>query len=330
YVATQPIRSWRVVGPFPTDTKPPINPESVDLQATFKDKDDQPITWKLVSGTDDTGMIDLGKTYNDGTQFAYAYAEVQSDAERKAELVVGSDDTLTVWVNGSQVYEFTGHRSFNAEQDRKGVTLAPGVNRVLVKCGNFGGTWQFSVGVTEAADHAFLASAPTSGGFNPDAYRAFALKHKGNADRGRTLFTDLKGLACVKCHAINGEGGAVGPDLSGVGALYARDDLIQSVLYPSARIFSGYEPVTVATADGRILTGVVKSDGDDALEIQDAEANRITIPKDQIEDRKVADVSLMPNGLAEGLTPQDFTDVIAFLETLKQTPAPTTRPVGGP
>lgn len=330
YVALQPIRSWRVAGPFPTDATPPVNPESVDLQTALKGKDDQPVAWKLVSGTEDTGMVDLGKIYDNGTQFAFAYAEIQSDSERKAELVAGSDDTLTVWINGSQVYDFSGRRSFNAEQDRKAVTLAPGVNRVLVKCGNFGGSWQFAVSVTEPANHAFLASAPASGGFNPDAYRAFALKHNGDAERGRTLFTDLKGLACVKCHAVNGEGGAVGPDLSGVGALYARDELIQSVLYPSARIFSGYEPVTVATADGRILTGVVKSDGDDALEIQDAEANRITIPKDQIEDRKTADVSLMPNGLAEGLTTQDFADVIAFLETLKQTPAPAARPAGGP
>lgn len=329
FVAVQPIRSWQVLGPFPTDAKPPVDPESVDLQAKFKGKDGQPVAWKPASGTRDTGMVDLGKIYNNGAQFAYAYAEIQSGSQRKAELVVGSDDTLTVWLNEGQVYDFSGRRSFNAEQDRREVTLAPGVNRVLAKCGNFGGSWQFSAGVTEAADHAFLASAPNSSGFNPDAYRGFALKHKGDAGRGRALFTDLKGLACMKCHAVNGEGGAVGPDLSSVGALYARDELIRSVLYPSARIFSGYEPVTVATVDGRVLTGVVKSDGDDALEIQDAEANRITIPKEQIEDRKTSDVSLMPGGLAEGLTPQDFADVIAFLETLKQTP-PAAQPAGGP
>ncbi len=57
------------------------------------------------------------------------------------------------------------------------------------------------------------------------------------------------------------------------------------------------------------------------LEIEDADAHRIRIPRDQIEDRKRSDVSLMPTGLAEGLSKQDFADLIAYLETLKETSA---------
>ena len=56
---------------------------------------------------------------------------------------------------------------------------------------------------------------------------------------------------------------------------------------------------------------------DDEVELDDANAQRIHIPKDEIHDRKRSDVSLMPNGLAEGLTLQDFADLIAYLETLK-------------
>ncbi|MBV8076415.1 MAG: hypothetical protein JO284_08460, partial [Planctomycetaceae bacterium] len=122
------------------------------------------------------------------------------------------------------------------------------------------------------------------------------------------------------------EGGAVGPELTSIGAKYPRDVLITSVLNPSAQIASGYEPVVVAVADGRILTGIVKSDTAEGLEIEDADAKRIRIAKDDIEERRRSDVSLMPNGLAEGLTPRDFADLISYLETLKDVNA---RPSGG-
>ena len=167
---------------------------------------------------------------------------------------------------------------------------------------------------------AFLAGL-TGGGFDSDAYRALALKGQGKADHGRELFNDLKGVACAKCHVVAGKGGAVGPDLSGVAAKYPRDELIASVLYPSARISSGYEPVVVATADGRVLSGLVKAETADALEIEDADAQRIRIVKTDIEERKASDVSLMPNGLVEGLAAADFADLIAYLETLKDVAA---------
>ena len=231
-------------------------------------------------------------------------------------MAVGSDDTLTVWLNGKEVYQFSDRRGFEHEQARFDVTLRKGTNRVLIRCGNRGGPWQFAVAVTAPADFAFL-KGPSGAGFDPEAYRAAALKGGGDPDRGRTLFTDLKGLACIKCHAVGKEGGAVGPELASVGSKYPRDELIASVLYPSAKISSGYEPEVLALADGRIVTGIVRNETADALEIQDADAKHVKVAKDDIEARKRSDVSLMPNGLAEGLSPGDFADLIAYLETLK-------------
>ncbi|MDR3636636.1 MAG: c-type cytochrome, partial [Isosphaeraceae bacterium] len=193
--------------------------------------------------------------------------------------------------------------------------------------GNYSGGWQFAVGVTSPSTYAFL-KAPAAGAFNPDAYREYALHHKGKADHGRTLFLDLKGLACVKCHTVGKEGGTVGPELSSVGAKYPRDEIINSVLYPSARIFSGYEPVVVALSDGRIVTGIVKNETPETIEIEDAEAKHLRVPKTDIDERKKSDVSLMPNGLAEGLSPQDFADLVTYLETLKE-PAPPAKPGAG-
>ncbi len=140
-------------------------------------------------------------------------------------------------------------------------------------------------------------------------------------------------MACLKCHSVSGQGGTVGPELSGVGLKYPKEELITSVLYPSQRISSGYEPVVLATADGRVLTGIVKVETPEAIEIEDAEAKRVKVAKADLDGRKPSDVSLMPNGLAEGLTPTDFADLIAYLETLKDTSAlhaPSAAPGAGP
>lgn len=88
------------------------------------------------------------------------------------------------------------------------------------------------------------------------------------------------------------------------------------MLYPSAKISSGYEPIALALDDGRVLNGIIRNETPEAIEIQDADARTIRIKKDQIEARR-SDVSLMPNGLAQGLSTQDFADLIAYLETLK-------------
>jgi putative heme-binding domain-containing protein len=260
-------------------------------------------------------MIDLGGFLGGDQRAAFGYAELGGPA-RRAELVVGSDDSLTVWLNGRQVYDSPGDRGFAPDQDRVEVDLVDGLNILVVRCGNTGGAWQFAVGVTDTPDYAFL-KAPAVAEFDPEAYRQFALANHGDPRRGQALFADLKGLACVKCHAVQGQGGAVGPDLSTIGATYAREELIASVLYPSARIFSGYEPVVIATADGRVLTGILKSDTPELVEILDADAKRVQIPPDQIDDRKTSAVSIMPSGLAEALSKQDFADLIAYLESLK-------------
>ncbi len=318
YVGVEPVTSWQLLGPFPIAAPPALPTDKpIDLAATWKGSDGKPVAWRPGKAVDTKGQIDLGKVYSsDDDRAAYGYSVLQSPSERTAEMVVGSDDTLTVWLNGKQVYDFADRRGFEHDQARLNVTLAKGSNRVLVRCGNRGGPWQFAVAVTTPAGYAFLKS-PAREAFNPETYRARAQKASGTAARGRTLFSDAKGLACSKCHAVGKEGGLVGPELSSVGAKYPRDELIASVLYPSAKISSGFESTTFALADGRVVTGIVRNETSESVEIQDAEARLIRIVKSDIEDRKRSDVSLMPNGLAEGLSLDDFAHLIAYLETLK-------------
>ena len=322
YGAIRPITDWKTVGPFKANERPPFRVgQAVDTTKpiTYQGK---PLAWKSARAKDAEGQVDLNDLYPDGAQkSAFAYAEVTSTTPRPARMAVGSDDTLRVWLNGKQVYKHDNDRGFTAAEDEFDVNLVKGTNRVVLRCGNTGGPWAFSVGVSSTeSDYAFL-QGPAAGAFNPETFRAQALKGQGKPDRGKALFHDLKGVACLKCHAVAGQGGAVGPELGGVGLKYPREELITSVLYPSQRISSGYEPVILATADGRVLTGILKSETPEAIEIEDADAKRVKVAKADLDGRKPSDVSLMPNGLAEGLTPADFADLIAYLETLKDTSA---------
>ena len=329
YNQLQPVDGWHVMGPFPANDRPPTRPNlPVDLAATAPGPDGATLAWKPIPIQGEHGVVDLARFYGGkGDCSAFATAVLESPIARPAKMGVGSDDTLTVWLNGKEVHRFNGNRSYEPETARFDVDLKKGKNLLMVKCGNGGGPWEFSVAVTGMADYAFL-KGPSTGGFDPDKFRAAALKGQGKPDKGKALFFDLKGLACSKCHVVGGEGGAIGPELSGIAARYPREELIASILQPSARIFSGYETVVVATADGKVLTGLIKSDNADGLEIQDADGKRIKIPKADIEDRKTSELSLMPNGIVEGITPQDFADLIAYLETLKDASANQAKPAG--
>ncbi len=322
YGAIRPIAAWKVVGPFKLNERPPFptnRPVDTSKPLTYEGK---PLEWKSAKAKDAEGQVDLNELFANGDgKSVFGYAELKSDSERSARMAVGSDDTVQVWLNGKSVFRHGGDRGFTAGEDEFDVNLAKGTNRIVLRCGNTGGPWAFSVGVSSTeSDHAFL-QGPASGGFDPETFRAAALKGQGKADRGKALFHDLKGVACLKCHAVGGQGGTVGPELSAVGLKYPKEELITSVLYPSQRISSGYEPVVLATADGRVVTGILKSETPEAIEIEDADAKRVKVAKADLDGRKPSDVSLMPNGLAEGLTPADFADLIAYLETLKDTSA---------
>ncbi len=145
----------------------------------------------------------------------------------------------------------------------------------------------------------------------------FAGSHRGDAGRGRALFADLKRLACARCHRARGQGGEIGPDLSDIGGKFDRALLVESVLEPSRQIVEGYRTTTIATKDGRVLSGIARDETPAGLMLVDADGKRCAVRADEIDDRKFADASLMPSGLAAGISPAEFADLIAYLESLR-------------
>jgi putative heme-binding domain-containing protein len=155
-----------------------------------------------------------------------------------------------------------------------------------------------------------------------NALRQAAMNTAGDPRRGKAVFASPT-ARCATCHKVGGQGGDAGPDLSQIGGKFDRTHLIESILDPSAEILQGYHATVIETRAGRIVTGIVKSESPTAVTLLDAEGKPITVPVRDIESRRVSDVSLMPAGLADGMTPAEFTDLIAYLATLRTGPAPT-------
>jgi len=152
---------------------------------------------------------------------------------------------------------------------------------------------------------------------DPNEYLEFAMKNKGDPVRGRKFFFDLQGVACIRCHAVEGQGGDLGPNLSSIGVQYGRQQLAESILYPSKVVRDGYRQEIIATASGDEISGALKGETAEELIVQDAGGNKHNLRKTDIKERRASVLSLMPDGLQAGLSLQDFTDIVSFLEALK-------------
>tara|TARA_R110002049_G_scaffold4601_1_gene31704 strand:- start:101455 stop:105051 length:3597 start_codon:yes stop_codon:yes gene_type:complete len=152
---------------------------------------------------------------------------------------------------------------------------------------------------------------------DPRSYQQFALRHAGNPANGKQLFADADRTKCVVCHKVAGQGGDVGVDLSAIGSKFDRPHLIESLLEPSRQIVEGYRTANVLLNDGNVISGIVKKQTEGTIELADASGRMHRVLRDEIDGLTQSDVSIMPTGLANELSIHEFTDLIAYLETLR-------------
>ena len=107
------------------------------------------------------------------------------------------------------------------------------------------------------------------------------------------------------------------------------DQLLSNVFDPSLVIGPGYQATTVATTDGRVLTGLLAEDGKDRVVLKIQGGKLETIPRGQIDEIKTSPLSLMPEEIEKQLSPQEIADLFAFLCLDKPPSDPTARPLPG-
>ncbi len=146
----------------------------------------------------------------------------------------------------------------------------------------------------------------------------------GDPDRGREVFFGKK-AGCASCHTIMTEGGDVGPDLTGVGAIRSGLDLLEAIVYPSASFVPGHEVYRVETAR-EVYTGVQGEGSPDAVVIISGPRDRVRIPRKEIVSMRPSPVSLMPDGFAENLSRRELSDLLAFLQSQKSRAVAAARP----
>ena len=138
----------------------------------------------------------------------------------------------------------------------------------------------------------------------------------GDIRRGQVLFNS-PALACSSCHAIGYLGGNMGPDLTAVGTIRERRDLLEAVVYPSASFVRSFEPINVTTRDDIEYTGILKEEGPTEIVIVAGLGTEVRIRRADILEMSPGTISPMPGGLVDTLPRQALADLIAFLKATK-------------
>ena len=134
--------------------------------------------------------------------------------------------------------------------------------------------------------------------------------------RGRAVFDRV----CASCHKLYGQGGEIGPDLTGSG----RDNvdyLLENLVDPSASVAADFRMSVVALRDGRVLNGLVRGRTDRTLTLQ-TQNEALALDRAEIEDVRPSPLSMMPEGLLDPLSAEEVRDLIVYLMSRAQVPLP--------
>jgi len=131
-----------------------------------------------------------------------------------------------------------------------------------------------------------------------------------NIQAGKTTYDGL----CGACHTMYGQGGKVGPDLTGSNRTNI-EYLLNNIVDPNADLQDDYRMVLVTTRDGRTYAGNVISESERTLTLRIVGQDQIIVSKSDIQSREVQTVSMMPEGLLDFLTNKEVIDLVGFLQT---------------
>lgn len=139
---------------------------------------------------------------------------------------------------------------------------------------------------------------------------------KADRGHGRALFVK----SCANCHILFGEGGKIGPDLTG-SQRTNPEYLLTKILDPSAVVARDYQMTIIETTGGRVINGIVVKENQQTLTVQ-TQNEAITLPKGDIQERKKSELSMMPEGQLGMLSDVEIRDLIAYLAGPGQVPLP--------
>lgn len=138
----------------------------------------------------------------------------------------------------------------------------------------------------------------------------------GNKLAGRRYFMTNQTAQCVRCHAINGQGGEVGPPLTRIAEELTREQLLQALVEPSARLSPGYGSVMLTLKDGQTASGILMKESPEELVLKTGDAEPLKVATSRISKRENMPSSMPPMGLI--MSKREIRDVVEFLASLKK------------
>ena len=127
-------------------------------------------------------------------------------------------------------------------------------------------------------------------------------------------------MICGACHIMYGEGGRIGPGLTGSNR-HDLSYLLENIIDPGAVVSLDYRMSIFEIKDGRVMTGIVAAENDNTVTLQQM-AEETVVEKSLIKKRSVAEVSMMPEGLLQPFRDEQVRDLIAYLRHAGQVPLP--------
>ena len=140
---------------------------------------------------------------------------------------------------------------------------------------------------------------------------------KGDANQGWRVWARSQ---CVKCHAMDGRGAELGPDLTTLGKSADRKRILQSMLDPSREVAPLFATWNILTVDGRVLTGAKLNAGGVGTNLQflGADGKTFEVPLKEIESQQVSFKSIMPEDITDTLSVDEISDLLEFLSRIKR------------
>jgi putative membrane-bound dehydrogenase-like protein len=142
-----------------------------------------------------------------------------------------------------------------------------------------------------------------------DTYKT-TLTGEGNPEQGKVVFK----RTCAVCHTYGGEGGHVGPDLTGINNQPA-DAILLHTIVPNYEVYPTYQTISVETKNGNHVAGWMVSETENSITLRTAAGTDESILRSSIKELKNTGLSLMPDGLEQTMTKEEMNDLIAFLRT---------------
>ena len=167
--------------------------------------------------------------------------------------------------------------------------------------------------VEKTQDFPALMTAAQSQALAEKFSKFHALAEKpGDVAKGKALFTAV----CQVCHVVGGQGGQIGPVLSGAGAM-GVESLLRNMLTPNAQMEPGYRVFRIELKDGEVVDGRLISEDKDAFILRRQNTADLRVARTDVVRSWFTKTSMMPEGLLDAVKPEAVSDLFTYLKTLK-------------